>query len=333
MSSLRKLAADLGVSHSTVSAALRGLPGVKSSTRERVRSFAATSGYRLNPLASAVMGELRRSRGGIFRGVLAVLRLEPVALSAAETERAQRRATAGIEGRAAELGFRTETITLGQRGYAPGKLAEILAHRGVDGVLVFAPEDDERMRLVDWSRLNAVVIGPAAPEHGLSSVCIDHVDAAARALGMLRAAGFQRPGLVLRASESAESRRRWAAAFQVAWTTGTGCSAGQASGKVPRPFTPGSGHGDEFRSWVEGEQLDAVLSGADDRSRYPIRHLWLDLPAEPTGEAGIDQGQERFGARAVDLLAEQLMRNREIAKESSVTLLPARWRWGAASGR
>ena len=104
-------------------------------------------------------------------------------------------------------------------------------------------------------------------------------------------------------------------------------------GKAPLPFTRESDHGDEFRRWVEGEQLDAVISCSDSRSRYPIRHLWLDLPAEPSGEAGIDQGPERFGARAVDLLAEQLMRNREIAKESSVTLLPARWRWGAASGR
>jgi DNA-binding LacI/PurR family transcriptional regulator len=330
MSSLRKLAADLGVSHSTVSAALRGLPGVKSSTRERVRSFAATSGYRLNPLASAVMGELRRSRGGIFRGVLAVLRLEPRALSAAETERAQRRAAAGISGRAAELGFRTEEITLGQKGYAPAKLAEILAYRGVDGVLVFAPEDDGRMRLVQWNGLNAVVIGAAATEHGLSSVCIDHLDAMTRALGMLRAAGFQRPGLVLRASESAESRRRWEAAFRVAWAVAADGAFGVMGGAAPRPFVLESDHGEEFRRRVEEEQLDAVLSGADRRSRYPIPHFSLDLPAGPSAEAGIDQGQERFGVRAVDLLAEQVMRNREVSRESSLTLLPARWRWGGA---
>ncbi len=326
MSSLRKLAADLGVSHSTVSAALRGLPGVKPTTRERVRSFAASSGYRLNPLASAVMGELRRARGGVFRGVLAVLRLEPRALLAAETERAQRRAAAGVAERAAELGFGIEEITLGQRGHEPARLEDILVSRGVDGVLVFAPEDDERMRLVDWSRLNAVVIGPAAAEHGLCAVCIDHLDAAARALGRLRAAGYRRPGLVLRSNESAESRRRWAAAFQVAWAAGAGEAAGRGGEKAPRLFVLEADHGEEFRRWVETELIDVVVSGADKRSRYPIPAFSLDLPGERTTEAGIDQGHERFGARAVDLLTEQLMRNREVTREASVTLLPARWR-------
>ncbi len=328
MSSLRKLAADLGVSHSTVSAALRGLPGVKESTRERVRSFAESNGYRLNPLASALMGELRRARGGVFRGVLAVLRLEPRTSLAKETERAQRRAAAGIAERAAELGFQTEEITLGEKGYLPEKFTEILQYRGVDGVLVFAPEDDERMWRVDWRRLNAVAIGAAAAEHGLSSVCIDHLDAMTRAMGVLRSAGHRRPGLVLRASESAESRRRWEAAFRVEWAARPAAAgAGEDTlGEAPRPFVLKVEHGDDFRRWVERWNLDVVLSASDKRSRHPVPVFSLDTPEGAAAEGGIDQGQERFGAKAVDLLAEQLMRNREVARESSVTLLPARWR-------
>ncbi len=317
MSSLRKLAADLGVSHSTVSAALRGLPGVRPSTRERVRSFAESSGYRLNPLASAVMGELRRARGGVFRGVLAVLRLEPRALLARETERAQRRAMAGIAERAAELGFRTEEITLGQRGYLPEKLSEILAHRGVDGVLVFAPEDDGQMRRVDWSRFNAVVIGLAAVATGIGAVCVDPLDALTRALARVGGRGYQRPGLLLRASESKEARRRWEAGFRVAWTCG---------GDAPPPFVLEHEHGEAFRRWVETERIDVVLSGSDRRPRYPIPCYDLDSAPEASSGEGIDQGQERLGAKAVDLLAEQLMRSRGEPRESCLTLLPARWR-------
>lgn len=329
MSSLRKLAADLGVSHSTVSAALRGLPGVKPSTRERVRSFAERSGYRLNPLASALMGDMRRAKGGVFRGVLALLRLESEAVVAAETRRAQGAVVDGARSRAVELGFKTEEVTLGRRGYAPENLLEIFRNRGVDGVVVLAPEDDERLRRVEWSRLNAVCVGPVASEHGLSSVGVDQTDAMAQALRRLGAAGFQRPGLVLRASCSREARVRWEAAYRATYS-----SAGMDAGREPpRPFLVAFDYGEDFRAWVESEQIDVVLSGSDKRSRYPIPFYGLDLPAGAAGVAGIDQGQARLGVKAVDLLAEQLMRNRTAQTGTSVTLLPARWRMAEAEKR
>ena len=68
---LRTLARDLGLSRTTVSDALRGSARVDPRTAERVRRAAEAAGYRRNPLAGALMSELRRSRGGEFRGVLA----------------------------------------------------------------------------------------------------------------------------------------------------------------------------------------------------------------------------------------------------------------------
>src|SRR3546814_266246 len=73
---LRSLARQLRLSHSTVSAALRNSPLVKQKTRERVQRVARSAGYRHNPLASAVMSELRKSHSGLFRGVLAVIILD-----------------------------------------------------------------------------------------------------------------------------------------------------------------------------------------------------------------------------------------------------------------
>ena len=73
--SLRELARSLGLSHTTVSEALRASPRVKASTRERVLKAAREVGYRHNPLAGALMSEMRRSRSGTFRGVLAVLEI------------------------------------------------------------------------------------------------------------------------------------------------------------------------------------------------------------------------------------------------------------------
>src|SRR5512142_123702 len=70
---LRSLAKTLGLSRTTVSDALRGSPRVDPGTAERVKKAADAAGYRRNPLAGALMSELRRSRGAAFRGVLAAI--------------------------------------------------------------------------------------------------------------------------------------------------------------------------------------------------------------------------------------------------------------------
>ena len=52
--SLRDLARTLGLSHTTVSEALRNSPRVSAATRQRVLKAARVAGYRANPLAGAL---------------------------------------------------------------------------------------------------------------------------------------------------------------------------------------------------------------------------------------------------------------------------------------
>src|SRR6267154_1398667 len=74
--SIREIARTLGLSHTTVSEALRDSPRVNPATRRRVQKAAKSVGYRPNPLAGALMSEMRRARSGTFRGVLAILDLD-----------------------------------------------------------------------------------------------------------------------------------------------------------------------------------------------------------------------------------------------------------------
>ena len=59
---IRALAKQLGLSRTTVSEALRGLPSIQRETAKRVCAAAEKAGYRANPMASAVMSQIRRSR-------------------------------------------------------------------------------------------------------------------------------------------------------------------------------------------------------------------------------------------------------------------------------
>ncbi len=72
---VRSLARELGVSHTTVSDALRGKGRVDPATVARVQQAARAAGYRRNPLAAAVRSEPQRSRGATFHGVLAAVDL------------------------------------------------------------------------------------------------------------------------------------------------------------------------------------------------------------------------------------------------------------------
>ena len=73
---IRALARQLGLSRTTVSEALRGLPRIQQDTAKRVCDAAEKAGYRPNPMASAVMSQIRRSRAQAFRGGLAAVNID-----------------------------------------------------------------------------------------------------------------------------------------------------------------------------------------------------------------------------------------------------------------
>src|SRR3954467_6763953 len=122
---LRSLAKVLGLSRTTVSDALRGSPRVDPNTAQRVAKAAREAGYRRNPLAGALMSELRRSRGTAFRGVLAAVDFnEPDRPDNAV--RYHRDLVTGAETRAAELGFKVEKFFVGHAGVSVQRLDSIL---------------------------------------------------------------------------------------------------------------------------------------------------------------------------------------------------------------
>src|SRR4051812_23517820 len=108
--SLRQLAHELGISHTTVSEALRGSPRVKAETRDKILKAATALSYQRNPLAGALMSEMRRSRAGTFRGVLAVLDLDGPEGRKLGPARYHSELTKGATQRAEQLGFKADVF-------------------------------------------------------------------------------------------------------------------------------------------------------------------------------------------------------------------------------
>jgi DNA-binding LacI/PurR family transcriptional regulator len=230
--SLRELARSLGLSHTTVSEALRASPRVKASTRERVLKAAREVGYRHNPLAGALMSEMRRSRSGTFRGVIAVIDLDGPTRRHPNAERFHRELTRGAGERAVELGFKIESFVIGHNDISITRLDAILKSRGIHGVFLLPASESPDLTQLDWTRYAGVYADYIIEHPALHSVCSDHYRSMMTTLQRLQALGYRRPGLVLTRHHDERLLYRWEAAFQVyhnhhdvfSWPNPTWCS-------------------------------------------------------------------------------------------------------------
>ncbi|HVU31975.1 MAG TPA: LacI family DNA-binding transcriptional regulator [Opitutaceae bacterium] len=324
---VRSIARTLGLSHTTVSDALRGKGRVDPATAERVRQAAQEAGYRRNPLAAAVMSELRRSRGGTFRGVLAALDLyEP---GRAPHGAFHRELLQGGRERAIELGFKLEEFVVGIEGMTVPRLDTILQSRGINGVLLlpswYAPDWSQ----LDWSRYAAIYTDYVIERPPLHCVCCNHYRSMLMMLANVTARGYRRPGLYIERGRDERTQRRFSAAFR---------SYQESDPNIERvpPLIATDRNQAEFVRWFRRHEPDVVFAHFTEviqwmesaGARVPATHGFasLNLLYRTRPCAGLDQQPRELGARAVEHLIAQLQRNETgIPQWPTTTTIPGRW--------
>ncbi len=325
---LRSLACVLGLSRTTVSDALRGSPRVDPDTAARVRKVAREAGYRRNPLAGALMSELRRSRGTAFRGVLAAVDFtEPERPSHAASY--HKELVTGANTRAVELGFKVESFSVGHAGVSVQRLDSILQSRGIHGVILLPSWDEPDLSALDWSRYAGIYTDYIIERPALHSVCSDHYRSLLAALQRLAGLGYRRPGLFLQKHQDERLQYRWGAAFR----------AFQESHPALKPVPPlldDTVTRENFLKWFRRHKPDVVLGHNTDAiawmesagARVPATHGFacLNHIMKTRACAGLDLQPRILGARAAELVIAQLQRNETgIPEWPSTTTIPARW--------
>jgi len=326
---VRSLARELGLSRTTVSDALRGAPRVDSRTVQRVQEAARAAGYQRNPLAAALMSELRRSRGATFRGVIAAINLdEPDRPTTAA--RFHHELVVGAASRGDELGFKVENFVMGRDGgLSVPRLDSVLQSRGIHGVLLLPAWYEPDLSQLDWKRYAGVYTDYIIERPALHSVCSDHHRAMMAALARLAARGYSRPGLVLHRHNDERLQYRWSGAFR----------AFQESHPAIEPVPPlmsAALEQGEFVRWFRRERPDVVLSHNTEvidwmegcGAHIPATHgfVSLNLVMKTRPCAGLDLQPHVLGARAVESLVAQLQRNeRGVPEWPTTTMIPARW--------
>lgn len=327
--SLRELAARLGVSHATVSLALRNHPSISAATRERVQALAREMNYRGNILVSALLTQVRRRQVNATGEVIALLfegsglqHVPPLAPVWPEMRQ-----------RARQLGLKLELFPLGHRGKNSASVGRVLFNRGIRGIILAPMPLDLLPLQIDWSQHAVVAIGYSFQQAELHRVANAHFGGLLTAYQKLSDAGYGRIGCVLRRDEDERARHYWQAAAL--------CAPRLHGGASIKPLMmPGEPDRKAFDVWFDRQRPDAVIANNPDYVVDWLRARGLRVPAD-AGYASLDlaKGSRLPGIRqqwsgicatAVDQLAGELARNEfGLPATPRVTLIDGVWSEGA----
>lgn len=325
---LRSLARLLGLSHTTVSDALRGAGRVDPETVERVRKVAAESGYSHNPLAANLMSQMRRSRGATFRGSLAVIDSHEPSRPPASAH-FHRELLHGINSRASALGFNTEQFVVARSSLTIPRLDSILQSRGILGVILLPEWDAPDWSQLDWRRYAGIYADYGIDRPALHRVCCDHYRSMMTALDHLVTRGYKRPGLFLQRQHDERIQHRFSAAFH-------GFQQNRSEIEVVPPLIIPDLDRTKFIKWFRRFQPDVILGHYSELiswmescgAKVPETHgyVCLNLTYKTRLCAGFDQQPREIGARSLELLVAQVQRNeRGLPQWPTTTMIPAQW--------
>lgn len=334
--SLGDIAAEAGVSRTTVSYALRNHPGIPQPTRERIKKIAHKMGYVPDPRMAFKMDKVR---GAKQRATV------PIAWLNMDKDRnvwnEKPYLSPYIEGareRCAEMGYRLEEFWGRQPGMTMRRISSILYARGIQGIII-APSGFQSIGHVrlDWKHFAAVSFDKGILAPRLHRVAPDYFYNMLLSLKILRRAGYKRIGVVL--SQITERRSLHAYAGGTAYFH----SLVPASERVPPLFYHHRDaiprFGDKFFRWMEKSKPDAIIchdSGMIESLkargvRVPddIGVMHLGVEDDVRDWTGIWQRKREIGSQAAEAVISLIQNYRFGLQDPSLDMLvQGRWHAG-----
>lgn len=330
--SVRALAKELGISHTTVSDALRNNPRVSRKTRDRVQTAARELGYKYNPLAGSIMSEVRRSSVGAFRGSIAVVDLDDTRTRLSGAAAYHGLMLQGAREAAGRLGFKVDHFNLAGGHITVRRLNSILESRGIRAVLFLPVFGKPAISDLNWDHLTGIYTDYLIDDPAIHTVSPDHFRSMTIALEKLIELGYRRPGLVLLEEHDRRLLFRWEAAFSSYWSHHT-------DHELISPLVTRELNRTEFLNWFKATKPDVVLCHRgevfqwmkEDGCKIPETHGFccLNIVSGEVNAAGLDLLPRLGGVRAMEALIAQLHRNEMgIPEKPSTLTYGAEWHDG-----
>jgi len=305
--SIRDLAREAGVHHTTVSRALRNDPRLSCDQRLRIQALATARGYTPDPMLSSLMSYRRLKNRPRYQATLAWVTTGSDRNGWSIREEAKARYEGACQ-RAGELGYQVDKFWLGEEGMNEHRAAQVLGARNIRGLLFVDPPTVPAALGFDEGNFSLVSLDPILSGAKLNVVAPHHFRTMAAILQELQELGYRRHiGFACSPDAPIAARRLWQAAFAF------------AQEKSPGPIFSGTWNQEAFGAWVKSHRPEVILSDRPEVLEW-LRAIGMTVPRDigfvltalPKGMnscAGIRENSERIGATAVNLLIDMIQQS------------------------
>lgn len=312
---LRDIAQKIGVSHVTVSLALRNNPTISEARRQQIKQLAAEMGYHPDPSLSSLVAYRQSKKIHRIHSSLVWLNHwhQPEQLRGAhrEFDAYWRGAVMAAE----RFGYHLEEIQW-TPDITPQRFERILLTRGVRGVLIPPHAEPPDWGEFDWGKFSIIRFGMSVPRPDSHLVTSDQQRATIMALKKISGYGYQRIGMVVPDHLDVNIGGNYTGGFHVA----------KDLLKLPGVHSlcyvqeeqlrkaPGKAMA-MFEKWLKKAKPDALLTTRVEVPEF-LSKLGYRIPQDialagtsvtdiPV-DAGINQNGEEIGRTAVEMLVTQI---------------------------
>lgn len=329
--SIRDVARQAGVSHTTVSLSLRNDPRILPATRKRIARLAAKLGYRRDAVVGDLMARLRTLRARPAHATMGFITAWPTRAGWRVTANHDR-FYSGVKARATELGYALDEFWLNEPGMTPARMTSILRTRGVKGLILCSlPESGGQLTLA-WQYFACVTKGLTVAAPAVHRVVSSHYDDMQLAISKVRQRGYERLGFVLGQSHDLRVGRAWLAAFCLHQ------NEIEPVNRIP-PLIIAKAESNPstvFSKWITSSRPDVIFYAAQPVQDWLAENEWkvprdiglvnLDWSPDVGPITGINSDPETLGFAAVDLLVGQLQAHEYgIPRREKVVEVMGRW--------
>ncbi len=329
------IAEKLGVSHATISMALRNHPAISVKRRVQVIKTARQMGYVPDPHLAALAAYRRTNAPARIQSAIAWINhwAQPEQLRKhQEFDLYWQGATAAAK----RFGYSLEEICW-TPDYSARRFEQILLTRGIRGVLIPPHMTPPDWGDFNWSKFSIIRFGLSVASPDSHLVTADQLRAVLMAVKKMAAYGYERIGLVV----PADSDRKLGGGF-----VGGFSAAGQSFHLpvIPPLLTEEQVYAQnpekarrQLSQWLKKYEADAILTTLPEIPAL-LRQLDYRIPediavagtaVDVPVDAGIDQHSEAIGRIAVETLVTQINLNERGEPDDPYrVLVESRWRDG-----
>jgi len=332
------IAERVGVSHATVSLALRNHHRISQKRRKQIQKVAGQMGYSRDPMLGALAA---------YRSSNKPVKLQSANVWLNHWEQPERLRGAyreydaywnGAENAARHFGYRLDEIRW-EPNFTPKRFEQILLTRGIRGILIPPHLVPPNWGCFDWNKFSLIRFGMSVPSPDSHLVTSDQLRAVLMAAKKISDMGYHRIGLVVPEDYDRRLGGNYIGGF----------AAAQQFYKLtvlPPLLIEESYYFKEpemamklMQQWLERHKPDALLNAVaivPDMLRKLGYRIPEDIAMAGTSidvpvDAGIDQHSEAIGRMAVEMLVSQINLNeRGEPADPARILIESRWRAGTS---